>query len=560
MHPDLVTAVRHSVAKYGDERWLAYVRPVDGELVEERLSFAGLDARARAIAVWLADNSSPGQTALLIYPAGLDFVAAFLGCLYAGVIAVPSSLPSEDPRGLDRCRAIVRDADVSLVLTDTATREVLIRELAGLDLPPITCVATDPMAASESARWSAPRIGPDTIAFLQYTSGSTSEPKGVVLRHASLVHNEHAIWTHLGRPRNGTIVGWLPHYHDMGLIGMLLQPLYAGMNVAFTAPATFAKRPVTWLEMISRYRADIIVAPNFGYDWCVRKVTETQLAGLDLNSVRVAMNGAEPVRPGTIRRVSERLGPLGFQPEAWMPVYGMAEATLIVTGADRDRGAVIRAFDAEALRKGYAVPVADGTELVACGGALDADLRIVDPQTLAELPTSQVGEIWLRSGSVASGYWRQESNAVFEARSATGDGPFLRTGDLGFLMDGHLFCTGRLKDLIILNGRNIYPEDLEDVTRADPALGVCAAFARDEDDRQLVLVQEVREPATVALPALAARIQAAVAHSAGVPAPTVVLVDRGSVARTTSGKIRRGHMRDLYLGGLLNPLHTLPGA
>lgn len=567
---NLVAAIRDTVEKYGHDRWYTFVQAGPGGLAEDRCSLAELDRRARSVAAWLVDAGWQDQTVLLLHPAGLDFVTAFLGCLYARAIPVPSPLPTEDPRGVARLVRIAGDADVRLVLTDPTHHQLLAGALAEHGLPHVACVALDPAALPDPDAWTCPDLSPDTIGFLQYTSGSTSEPKGVVLSHGNLLHNERAIWRHLGRPTDGTLVGWLPHYHDMGLIGLLLQPLYAGLNLAYTSPLTFARRPVTWLELISRYRADITAAPNFGYEWCARKISDAQLAGLDLDlsSLRVAMNGAEPIRPATIRAVCERLGPWGFRPSAWMPVYGMAEATLIISGAERHAGATIRTFETEALEKHRAVPADRGTELVACGRPLDGEVRVVDPETGTELADSEVGEIWLSGSSVASGYWRQEaaSAATFRARTATGAGPYLRTGDLGFRHDGEVYVTGRLKDLIIVNGRNLHPQDLEEAARIHPALGVGAAFTPgaalppNTGPEQVVLVQELRAPLEEAtLAELAERIQATLARGFAMPAPTVVLVDRGTVARTTSGKIRRGHMRDLFRGGLLNPVHTRVG-
>ncbi|GLH96522.1 fatty acyl-AMP ligase [Phytohabitans aurantiacus] len=562
--PNFVAAIRSTVQRHGDDRWYAFVRAGRGELVEDRYTFAELDARARSVAAWLIEAGWQDRTALLLYPAGLDFLVAFLGCLYARVIAAPSPLPSEDPRGLQRLVGIARDADVRLVLTDEASRDGLAASLVEHGLGHIACVATDSLALPDASAWSAPPMGPDTVAFLQYTSGSTSEPKGVVLSHANLLHNEHAIWTKLGGPSGGTLVGWLPHYHDMGLIGLLIQPLYAALNLAITSPATFVRRPATWLELITRYRADITVAPNFGYDWLLRRLTDAQLAGTDLSSLRIAMNGAEPIQPRTLRAVCERLGPSGFRPDAWMPVYGMAEATLIIAGAGRSQGATIRTFRADELERHRALPSESGIDLVSCGKPLDFDVRIVDPDTLAELPDSEVGEIWLSGGSVASGYWRQEavSAETFQARTKAGIGPFMRTGDLGFRHDGELYITGRLKDLIIVNGRNLYPQDLEEAALIHPAVGVAAAFTPGSDLDRVVLIQELGMSglAVEQVPNLAERVQATLAHMFTIPAPTVLFVRRGAVAKTTSGKVRRGHMRAQFLGGTLVPVHTRAGA
>ncbi|MCO5994847.1 fatty acyl-AMP ligase [Actinoallomurus rhizosphaericola] len=555
--------LRTQVARHGDDRWYALVDEHKGELVElERVTFAELDGRARSAGAWLAGAGLGGEAALLLYPTGLEFLRVFLGCLYSRVIAVPSPLPSTDPRALERAEGIIKDADIRMVLTDTANAPMLtswLRE-SGLD-GRVTCVATDAAAMPDPDAWEPPELEPGAPAYLQYTSGSTSEPRGVLLSHGNLLHNSAQIYTILGRPEDGIGAGWLPHYHDMGLIGLLLQPLYAGGSLAFASPVSFVMRPALWPRMISRYRAQYTVAPNFAYEWLVRGVKDEQLTGLDLSSLAWALNGAEPVRTSTLEKVVRRFGEVGFRREAWAPGYGMAEATLLVTGTQRGRGPVVGRFDPAALEQDRAEPAAEGVELVGCGRPIDLTVRIVHPESAESLPDGRIGEIWVAGGSVALGYWQraETTGETFRARLATGEGPFLRTGDLGFVHDGELYVTGRLKDLIIVNGRNIYPQDVEEASRdVHPAARAAAAFGVEAGREHVVLVQEVRpkDLGDLTYADLARRIKGELARAFGLPSMNVVLVQRGGVGKTTSGKIQRRRMRETFLAGRITPLHA----
>ncbi|WP_063767684.1 fatty acyl-AMP ligase [Streptosporangium roseum] len=557
-----VERVRTQADRYGHERSYTFVEDRRGELAESRLTFAEIDTRARSTGAWLAGRRAADQTALLLYPAGLEFLTAFLGCLYSRVIAVPSPLPQTDPRALERAEGIIKDADVRFVLTDSANQAMLTRWLRDVGLDgAVECVATDTLDLPGPGEWTMPEIGPDTLAYMQYTSGSTSEPRGVMLTHANLLHNEEEIWRAIGSPQEGVGVGWLPHYHDMGLIGMLLQPIYSGGDLYFASPIAFVMRPALWMEMISRYRAGYTVAPNFAYEWCATRVTDGQAAGLDLSSLRFALNGAEPVRTGTLRAMVGRFGAAGFSEKAWAPAYGMAEATLVVTATPLGHGPLIRRFDTGALERNEAVPAPDGVELVGCGRPISMTVRIVDPETRAVLPDGSVAEIWVRGASVARGYWQrgEASGDTFGGRTADGDGPFLRTGDLGFLLDGELYVTGRSKDVVIVNGRNLYPQDLEEAAReAHPSLGAAAAFGVEAGGEHVVLVQEVRWQRLGGASAaeVARMVQGELARVFGLPSMSVVLVERGGVGKTTSGKVQRSRTRDLLLGGALPVVHA----
>ncbi|MFI0371529.1 fatty acyl-AMP ligase [Actinomadura sp. 1N219] len=571
-HQDFVSLVRENVHAHGDDRSFTFISEERlGKYKENVLGFAELDREARALACRLQARGLQDRAVLLLYPEGLEFLTAFLGCLYARAIAVPAPLPDLDAGRFGRTRRIIEDADIALILTDTAHRATVENWLAGADLERRVHALDTQSADAESdadpadpAFWTPPEFRPDTVAFLQYTSGSTSEPKGVMVTHGNLLCNGEEIKRRIEGTSDTVGVGWVPHYHDMGLVGQVLQPLYLGCRYVFTSPITFVKRPVLWLELITRYRGTITVAPNFGYELALRRVTDRQLDGLDLSSLRVVKNGAEPVRAATLERMTERFAPVGFRPGMWMPCYGMAETTLLVTAAPLGTGPVVRDFDADALTLDKAVPAPEGTgarRLVSCGRPVTLDVGVVDPETRARLPEGQVGEIWVRGGSVAQGYWENPaaSRETFAAHTSEGEGPYLRTGDLGFRADGELFVTGRIKDLIIVNGRNVHAHDIEEAAgAAHPAALTGAAFTLGEggDQEHVVIVQEIstRVAAGTPLDELASLIRTEVARAFELPALSVVLAGRGTVRRTTSGKTQRRQTRDAFLNGEITGL------
>ncbi|HEX2224097.1 MAG TPA: AMP-binding protein, partial [Thermoanaerobaculia bacterium] len=538
----------------------------------EALTWAGLDERARAVAAALERVGAVGERALLLHPPGLGFITSFLGCLYAGTVAVPAYPPGRN-RAPARLRSVAADSRARVVLAQAgivAGAESLterVPELAGA-----VWIATDeipPEAADPAGSWDRPAPAPDDPAFLQYTSGSTSDPKGVVVTHGNLMDNEEAIRRSFEQSEASIVVGWLPLYHDMGLIGNVLQPLYSGAQAVLMAPLTFLERPARWLEAISRYRATTSGGPSFAYELCARKVSEEEKDGLDLSSWTVAFNGAEPVRAETIDRFAAAFARCGFRREAFLPCYGLAEATLFVSGGRPAEPPVVRQVDAGELERGTAVEAAEAGRsrtLVSSGRAAPGmEVRIADPEALVLLPPGRVGEILVAGPSVAAGYWRrpEETERTFGARLAGGDRSYLRTGDLGFLADGELFVTGRLKDLIILRGRNHYPQDFERTAEAShPALrpGGGAAFSVERGgEERLVILHEVERSrveegglvdiADVA--AVAAAIERAVAAEHEVAVEEVVLLRRGTLLKTSSGKVRRAASRAAYLDGEL---------
>ncbi|MBN2291942.1 MAG: aminotransferase class I/II-fold pyridoxal phosphate-dependent enzyme [Pirellulales bacterium] len=560
--PTLVDLVRHRASHQPDED--AFVYLVDGEDEQLHLSYRQLDQQARGIAAWLEDHNLVGERALLLYPAGLDFIAAFFGCLYAGVTAVPVYPPRRN-RSLERIEAVVDDAEAKVALTTDSVYqrvEPIVNETPRLKA--LAWLATCDVPDDLHEDWRRPDIHGDTMAFLQYTSGSTGTPKGVMLNHANLLHNSAMIAHAFEHTRSGTGVFWLPSYHDMGLIGGILQPLYVGRPNILMAPMSFLQKPFRWLSAVSRFRCTTSGGPNFAYDLCVQKITPEQREQLDLSTWKVAFNGAEPVREETIRRFTETFEPYGFHREAFYPCYGMAEAALLVSGGYVNQLPVIRSFDAESLTHGEAVPRKTGQggtrDLVGCGGTLaDQKIAIVDPETLKQLPDSKVGEIWVRGPSVAQGYWhRPEVNKeVFQAHiEGSGAGPFLRTGDLGFMLDGELFVTGRMKDLIILHGVNHYPQDIElTVQRTHKRLrkDCGAAFTVEVDGKEkLVVVQEIEKRKQGNLTAVFNSVRRAVSAEHELALDAIVMIKNGSIPKTSSGKVQRHACRNGYLDGSLN--------
>ncbi|HUS39047.1 MAG TPA: aminotransferase class I/II-fold pyridoxal phosphate-dependent enzyme [Pirellulales bacterium] len=556
----LVHLLRHRAQHQANSRAFTYL--VDGEIDEQHWTYAELDAKARSIAAWLQASGLSGQRALMLYPPGMDFVVAFFGCLYAGVTAVPTNPPRRNQK-LARIEAIVEDANARVALTTNSTLETLgnlIRESEGLRN--LTWQATDLATTASEDDWKMPDLEPDTLAFLQYTSGSTGTPKGVMLTHDNLMHNSALICHAFENTRSATGVFWLPSYHDMGLIGGILQPLYIGVPNVLMSPMAFLQKPFRWLKAITNYRGTTSGGPNFAYDLCVEKITDAQLEELDLSSWFVAFNGAEPVRAETINRFCERFGPRGFRREAFYPCYGLAEGTLIVSGGYVPQMPVIRAFDAAAMEEGIVVqvqPAPDAMELVGCGQSMpDQQVVIADPHEMTTATSGRLGEIWVKGPSIAKGYLKrtEESEQTFNAYlTDTGEGPFLRTGDLGFQIDGELFVAGRIKDLIIIHGKNYYPHDIEKtVAECHPSLvtDAGAAFTVETAGKQrLVIVQEVdRQPDRNDAEIIQA-IRAAVADHYSLAVDAVVLIRMRSMPKTSSGKVQRFACREMMEGSTL---------
>ncbi len=551
----LIALLRRRALRQPAQR--AYTFLLDGEREERPLTYGELDRQARAIAALLQSFCREGERALLLYPPGLDYIAAFFGCLYAGVIAVPAYPPRND-RALPRLQAILQDAAATVVMTTEAIfskMDSLFKRAPELQL--LKWIATDLSIEGGEEGWREPAIHPDHLAFLQYTSGSTGTPKGVMLTHRNMLHNEAAIYERFGHSEESIVVSWLPAYHDMGLIGGMLQPLYGGLPCFLMAPASFIQRPLRWLQAISRYRATTSGGPNFAYDHCVRNINPEQKTELDLSRWTLAFSGAEPVRRETMDRFAAAFEPCGFRREAFYPCYGLAEASLIVSGGVQGVPPRIQNLDKEALEQNRVVPASEGDAtvcLVGCGESLEEqEIVIARPEDGRRCPVGKVGEIWVSGPSIAKGYWNRplETEETFRAfLSDTGEGPFLRTGDLGFLKEGVLFVTGRLKDLIVIQGRNHYPQDIErTVERCAPIfrLGSGAAFSIEvAGEERLVLVQEVdfrRKPDEKVVGA----VRLAVAREHELEVYAIVLIHPGSLPKTSSGKIQRRSCRSKFL-------------
>lgn len=544
----------------------AYTFLQDGETASIKLTYKELDLKARAIAARLQRMEVTVSRALLLYPAGLEFIAAFFGCLYAGVVAVPAYPPRRN-QNMSRLQAIVASSQATVALTNQS----LLGNIEGSfaqnpELAELRWLATDNIASDLAEAWQEPEVSSDSLAFLQYTSGSTGTPKGVMVSHGNLLHNLALIHKCFGHTPNSQGVIWLPPYHDMGLIGGVLQPLYGEFPVTLMSSVDFLQKPVRWLQAISRYKATTSGGPNFAYDLCVRKIKPEQLASLDLSSWEVAFTGAEPIGAETLEQFARTFAPCGFRKEAFYPCYGMAETTLIVSGGLKTALPIVREFNAAALEQNRVVPAAGKQEgnraIVGCGHTwLDQKIVIVDPESLTPCPDNQVGEIWVSGLSVAQGYWNrlEETKQTFDAYLAdTGEGPFLRTGDLGFLQDGELFVTGRIKDVIIIRGQNHYPQDIEmTVEKSHPALrpGCGAAFAVDvKGSERVVVVAEVERSYLRKLDVneVVGNIRQAMTAQHALDVYATVLVKTGSIPKTSSGKIQRHACRSGFLTGSLN--------
>ena len=573
-----VDVLRAQAGKRPDELAFRFLATGDAQGPAETLTFGALDRRARALAAHLADEGLAGQPAVLLYPPGLEFVAAFFGCLYAGAIAVPAYPP--DPRRLGRTlgrlMGIVRDSGAGVVLTDRQIDGL--RHLAGEKAPEhagelgaLRWIVTETLDTSAADAWHPPRVAADRPAMLQYTSGSTGDPRGVALGHDNLLANQALIQECFGHDpeelaaREGEPgVAWLPLFHDMGLVGHVLHPVYLGVTSVLMSPLAFLQRPLRWLEAVSAFRAHTSGGPGFAYDLCLRHVTEEERDRLDLSCWEVAYCGAEPIRGDTSRRFADYFAPAGFRRRAFVPCYGLAEATLLVTGGDRDRPEASRVLDARALEEGRVVaspPGRRGTRtVVGCGRPRgDAGLRIVHPRQRRPCEEGEVGEVWITGRSVARGYWRRPSltREVFGAVLEGGDGsPHLRSGDLGFLWRDELYVTGRLKELIVVHGRNHYPADIEATVEAShPGIrrGCCAAFGLPaEGGEQLALVAEVDLSLAGGDPGeVITRARQAVEQEHGLKTYAVTLIPPRTLPKTSSGKPQRHACRTALLRGEL---------
>lgn len=521
----------------------------------DRMTYGELRDAARRVAAFLLDKVATGDRVAICCTPSLDFVRAYIGCLYAGVIAVPTCPPARpaDWEGLSR---ILKDSGCKALLSDDLLAPVLREKVSQIGRSvPIYAVSE---ASGHDAAQSLPAVAAGDVAFLQYTSGSTGTPKGVIVTHGNLMANEAAVERAFGHDDDSDLLGWVPMYHDMGLIGIALQPLYLGTTSTLMSPQAFLKSPLSWLCAISRYRPHTSGAPNFAFELCLKAAEAEDVSDLDLSSWRVAFNGAEPIDADTMSRFAEYFSRVGLPHDAIYPCYGLAESTLYVSGHRRGKAFHIEEVDREALKRNQLDPPAAGkasNRLVGTRNICGHDIRIVDPDSGVEKAAGNVGEIWLKNPSVAQGYWgNAEATArIFQAFTAKGEGPYLRTGDLGALYKDSLFITGRVKDMIILNGRNFYASDIEKAVQGQDArlrLGYGAAFGLSNGGQEaLVLVQAVKQKDMVPEEAeqVCAEIKKTILREIGVPVARIVLIHSRTFPRTSSGKIRRNECRQMLI-------------
>lgn len=546
----MIDLLRDRAAAQPDE--CAYTFLDDGEAPGASFTWRQLERRSRAVAAEIARRVPPGARVLVMFPPSLDFIPAFLGVLYAGAIAVPAYPPTgaRADRTASRLSGMIEDAGVGLVVAPSGLAARAAATDAGVPgLRGLPCL--DPAVVPDECadEWRPRTSRPADVAFLQYTSGSTSSPRGVMVTHGNLLHNLEQTEADARYGRESVSLSWLPVNHDMGLINGILQPVYSGCTAYVMSPAAFLQRPARWLQAVSRLGVTHSGGPNFAFDLCVRRVTDDDASTLDLSTWRVAYNGSEPVRRATLEDFQRRFGVRGFRWDAFSPAYGLAESTLLVSSVP---AGVPPVFHGDA--------VASGTV------DMRSHVRIVEPASRVPVPHGTVGEIWVAGASVAPGYWKRpdDTAATFEARTAGGEGPFLRTGDLGFIADGRLFVTGRIKDVLIVRGAKHYPQDLERTAEgAHPALrpGCCAAFAVERDGCERVAIVAEIDPRMHARPGgdcsqVLASIRLAVASSHHVTASTVALVAPGVVPKTTSGKLQRFLCREALVTGTLDAIEV----
>lgn len=533
--------------------------------IEEIMTYADLDQHARAIAVTLQNRGiKSGDRILLLFSPGLPFIRAFFGCLYAGCIAVPIYPPAQE-KLLDKAQRIIANANPELVLMSAGHHDKFTvpdhNQIPHFAQKP--CLALETVDIQQSANWQASTNASD-IAFLQYTSGSTMHPKGVMVTHHNLLDNLDKLYASFHMNDDTVLFSWLPPHHDMGLIGCILTPIYGGIPVIMSSPFSFLQNPLSWLKSITKYRATISGGPNFAYDYCVKRIKEEKKQGLDLSSWLIASNGAEPVRAETMEHFYHAFKDYGFRKEAFYPCYGLAEATLLVTGGipgTSYRSLTLAKEQYQDHRVRFATENSpDSHSLVSCGRMIQT-VVIVDPDALTPCDTDQIGEIWVQSDSVTQGYWKlkEETAHAFhgQIQGDASEANYLRTGDLGFIHEGELFVTGRIKDLIILYGKNHYPQDIEYSILHSPLsalLGKCAAFVtQEQNEYQLTLMCEVKnrfmEEATQ--DELFNELFELVYKIHQLEINTIVFIPLKAMPHTTSGKIRRNFCRQHLLDNTL---------
>lgn len=558
----LIDLLDFQAEHYANKTIFTVIKDVSQKI--DSITYGELAQKGKSLAVNLQKIASPGERALLVYPTGLDFIVAFYGCLYAGIIAVPAYPPRPNQK-LSRLESIINNATPVIALTTTSVFLTLETRLAqSPELRQCKWINTDNFSEELAANWRHPQISADSLAFLQYTSGSTGKPKGVMLSHKNVLHNQKIIKKAFRHTDHSIGLGWLPLFHDMGLVGNILQTLYMGGTCFLMSQMDFLQKPSRWLQAISFYKATTSGGPSFAYDFCLQKITPEQRQTLDLSSWEVAFCGAEPIRGETLEKFAQTFEACGFRREALYPCYGMAEATLFISGGLKSGDSMMQAVNKSALEKNQVIPLEVGEigqKLVSCGKTLfDDQVIIVDPNSLAVCSEGQVGEIWFSSLSVAQGYWNRTDETQQSFQNYVKDfpeTPFLRTGDLGFLLKGDLYITGRLKDVIIIRGQNHYAQDIElTVEKSHVGLkpNAGAAFVVDiNDEDRLIIVQEVERNAQkhFKIDEIIDNIRQAVTSQHGLQVYKINLVKPGSMYKTSSGKTQRHLCRQAFVDNTL---------
>ncbi len=536
-----------------------YIFLDDGYTETLRISYKSVVNKAKAVAVELQKNGNKGDHVLLLFPAGVEFIISFYGCFMAGMVAIPAYPPRRkkvDPRFL----SILHDANPSIILATADIHQDLRKaNLEGASLEKTHKLSYEEIDMNQSKEWINPEVSDKDIVLLQYTSGSTGNPKGILVSHGNMIHNLECIKQSFGFDENMIVVNWLPNFHDMGLIGCLIEPAFVGGSVVVMPPIRFIQKPVNWLKNITRYKGTCAGAPNFAYDYCADKISTEEMADLDLSSLTLLFNGSEPVRKESIDHFYKTFADYGSTTKQFFPCYGMAEAVLIISGGDYKTEPIYYNVDVRSLEEGKVVSASDGNEsrqITACGFPwMGMSVAIIDPETKVPSPKGHIGEIWAKGPSVTQGYWNkpEDTKETFQACIVgTDDGPWMRTGDLGFIHEGQLYVSGRLKDLIIIRGANFFPNDIEhSVENAHEALrkNASAAFSMDiKDQEKLIIIQEIERAYMRDFDEdeIFESIRKAVFADHGIQPDIILLTKMGSIQKTSSGKTQRFAMRAIW--------------
>ncbi len=562
---DMVSLLLKNAEQFGDKP--LYIFLEDGVNESLRISYRDVVKKAKAVGAELQKHGSKGDHILLLFPAGIEFVISLYACFLTGMVAIPAYPPRRkkiDPRFL----SILQDANPSTILATQQIHQDLEQlELKNINLDEINMISFESINAEQSEDWQNPKVSKDDILLLQYTSGSTGSPKGIMVSHGNMIHDSECIRQSFGFDENMIVVNWLPNFHDMGLIGNLIQPAYVGGSVITMTPMRFIQEPLNWLKCISKYKGTCSGAPNFAYDYCVDKIPADSVKDLDLSSLNVLYNGSEPVRKQTIERFAKHFKDAKFSSRQFFPCYGMAETVLIITGGDYTAEPVYFNADVKALENNKAILAKEGSEsrqLTACGFPwLGMSVMIVNPETKLPCPKGEIGEIWAKGSSITKGYWNkpEETEHTYHAYlRGTDSGPWLRTGDLGFIHEGQLYVSGRLKDLIIIRGANFFPNDIEhSVENCHDALrkNASAAFSMDIDDKEkLIIIQELERAYMRDFneEEIFESMRNAVFADHGIQPDIILLTKMGSIKKTSSGKTQRFAMRDIWKNDELDVL------